>query len=253
MPFNTENNNTCRDYTGNILDATLAGAIWVPDGVIGGATYYQGSSEYLTMSLPSIFYDIPNNDFTISIWLKCDDIESENSIIIMGAVNNKNFIELFIKDTQIHFGIVYDGTKDAVRTENLSSNIWYHISTVWKSDEQKIYIYCNGELSTEPGYRNFAMGTGVDLLEIGHGTASSPFYKGYADEFEIYNRALSQEQNYQNYLSAKDGLYDRRVIVSKDTSLGNNWQCIVTPNDGVQDGASIHSNIITIVNYPGGD
>jgi len=253
MPFNTENNNTCKDYTGNVLDATLVGAIWVPDGVIGGAYYFQGSSEYLTMSLPSIFYDIPDNDFTISIWLKCDNIESENSIILMAAEDNTNFIELFIKDSQIHFGIVYDGIKDAVRTENLSSNTWYHIAAVWDSDEDKIFIYCNGELSTEAGYRNFAMGTGVGLLEIGHGSASSPFYQGYADDFEIFPRVLSQEQNFQNYLSTKDGFYDRRVIVSKDTSIGNKWQCVVTPNDGTQDGKSVYSNILTIVNYSGGD
>jgi hypothetical protein len=253
MPFNTENNNTCKDYTGNIPNATLVGAIWVPDGVIGGATYFQGSSEYITMSLPSIFNDIPNNDFTISLWLKCVDISSENSIILMASKDNENFIELFIKDTQIHFGIVYDGTKDAVRTENLSSDTWYHISAVWDANEDKIYIYCNGVISTEAGYRNFAMGTGVGLLEMGHGSASSPFYCGYADELEIYSRALSQEQNFQNYLSTKDGFYDRRVIVSKDTSLGNSWQCIVTPNDGVQDGTPIYSNILSIINYPGGD
>ena len=253
MPFNTANNVTCKDYSGNGVNATLVGPNWTKDGVVGGGYYFDGSSEYITMSLPSIFYDIPNNDFTISIWLKCGDIEAENSIILMAAEDNSNFIEFFIKDNQIHFGIVYDGTKDAVRTENLSSNEWYHIAAVWKSDEQKIFIYCNGELSIEPGYRNFAMGTGVGLLEIGHGSASSPFYNGYADEFEIYNRVISQEQNFQNYLSTKDGFYDRRVIVSKDTSLGNSWQCIVTPNDGVQDGTPVHSNTLYIVNYPGGD
>ncbi|KYK21193.1 hypothetical protein AYK21_05145 [Thermoplasmatales archaeon SG8-52-2] len=253
MPFNTENNDTCKDYTGNIFDGTLVGPDWVKDGVVGGGYFFDGSSEYITMSLPSIFNDIPNNDFTLSIWLKCMDIEAENSIILMAAEDNSNFVELFIKDNQIHFGIVYDGVKDAVRTENLSSGLWYHIAAVWKSDEQKIFIYCNGELSTEAGYRNFAMGTGVGLLEIGHGSASSPFYCGYADEFEIYNRVISQEQNFQNYLSTKDGFYDRRVIVSKDTSIGDKWQCIVTPNDVVQDGTPVYSNIITIINYQGGD
>jgi hypothetical protein len=253
MPFNTENNVTCKDYSGNDLHATAVGANWVEDGVVGGAYYFDGSSEYLTMSLPDIFGDIPNNDFTISIWLKCNDIEAENSIVLMAAVDNKNFIEFFIKDTQVHFGIVYDGVKDAVRTENLSSGIWYHIAAVWNSNEQKIFIYCNGEISTEVGYRNFAMGTGVGLLEIGHGSASSPFYNGYADEFEIYNRVISQEQNFQNYLSTKDGFYDRRVIVSKDTSLGDSWQCIVTPNDSTQDGSPVYSNILNIVNYAGGD
>ena len=252
LPFNTENNDTCKDYSGNGIDGTLVGPIWVQDGIVGGAYYFQGSSEYLTMSLPSVFDDIPNNDFTVSLWLKCSDIDASNSIILMAAKDNSNFMELFIYDNQIHFGIVYDGIKDAVRTENLSSDTWYHIAAVWEADEDKLYIYCNGELSIEAGYRNFAMGTGVGLLEIGHGSASSQFFEGYADEFEVYNRAISQEQNFQNYLSTKDGFYDRRVIVSKDTSIGDTWQCIVTPNDAVQDGTPVYSNILSIINYPGG-
>ena len=58
-----------------------------------------------------------------------------------------------------------------------------------------------GELFTKAGERNFALGSGVDLLEIGHGTASSKFWEGYLDEFELYDRVLSQEQIYQIYLS----------------------------------------------------
>ena len=42
-------------------------------------------------------------------------------------------------------------------------------------------------------------------------------------------------------------------MVSEETSLGDIWQCIVTPNDGVQDDIPVYSNILRIVNYPGGD
>ena len=253
MPFNTENNATCKDYSGNGLDATLVGPIWKPEGVIGGAYYFQGSSEYLTMDLPPVFHDLPNNDFTISIWLKSVDITADNTVILMAGEDNTNFIRFFLQGNEIHIGVCYDGTKDAVRTEDLSNDTWYHIAAVWNADENIILVYCNGEVFTEPGERNFAMGVGDGLLEIGHGSASSKFFEGYADEFEIFDRALSQEQIYQIYLSTKDGFYDRRVIVSKETSIGNTWQCIVTPNDGVQDGTPVHSNILSIVNYPGGD
>jgi hypothetical protein len=253
MPFNTENNNSCKDYSGNGLHGTLKGATWTPQGIIGGAYYFGGSSEYLSLDLPPIFYDIPNNDFTISIWLKSDDITADNAVILMASEDNNNFVKIFLQDEEIHFGVCDDGTKDAVRTENLSSDVWYHIAGVWDASENSILVYCNGELFTEAGERNFALGSGVELLEVGHGTASSKFWDGYMDELEVYNQKLSQEQIYQIYLSTKDGYYDRRVIVAEETCLGDAWQCVVTPNDATQDGTSVHSNIISIVNYLGGD
>lgn len=253
MPFDTENNNTCKDYSEYGIDGTLNGVIWTPNGIIGGAYYFDGSSEYITMSLPNVFYDIPNNDFTISIWMKSDDITADNAVILMASKDNNNFVKFFLQGTEVHAGVCDDGIKDAVRTENLSSDVWYHIVGVWDASEDSILVYCNGEVSTEAGERNFALGSGIDLLEIGHGTASSKFWDGYMDELVVYNKALSRDQIYQIYLSTKDGYYDKRVIVSEETSIGDSWQCVVTPNDGSQDGTPVVSNILQIVNYPGGD
>jgi hypothetical protein len=96
------------------------------------------------------------------------------------------------------------------------------------------------------------MGVGEGLLALGHGSASSRFWYGYIDEFEVYDRVLSADQIYQTYISTKDGNCDERVVVSRETIFGNVWQCIVTPNDGTQDGTSIESNILNIVTYGGG-
>ncbi len=256
MPFDTENNNTCTDYSGFGLNGTLNGVNWISDGVIGGAYYFDGSSEYITMDLPNVFYDIPNNDFTVSIWVKSDDITADNAVVLMASNDNDNFFKIFLQGKEVHIGLCVDGIKDAVRTENLSSNEWYHIVGVWDASENLILVYWNGEGGLQrllPGYRNFAMGSGVDLLEIGHGTASSKFWDGCMDQVEVYNQALSQDQIYQIYLSTKDGHYDRRVFVSEETSVGETWQCVVTPNNTTQDGTPIASNILRIVNYAGGD
>ena len=96
------------------------------------------------------------------------------------------------------------------------------------------------------------MGVGEGLLELGHASASSRFWYGYIDEFEVYDRVLSADQIYQTYISTKDGDSDKRVVVSGETIFGDVWQCIVTPNDGTQDGTSIESNILNIVIYGGG-
>lgn len=256
MPFNTEDNNSCTDYSGDANHGTLNGANWTPDGKIGGCYYLDGSSEYITMDLPNVFYDIPNNDFTVSIWVKSDDITADNAVVLMASADNNNFFKIFIQGSEIHVGLCVNGIKDAVRTENLTSNEWYHIVAVWDASENLILVYWNGEGGVDrilPGYRNFAMGSGVDLLEIGHGTASSKFWDGFLDELIVYNKALSPEQIYQIYYTTKDGDWSRRVLVSEETSVGDYWQCVVTPNDGVQDDPSVGSNTLQIVNYGGGD
>jgi hypothetical protein len=254
MPFDTENNVTSKDYSGNGINGTLIGVYWTPNGKVGGAYYFDGSSEYITMALPNVFYDIPNNDFTISMWIRSEDITADNAVVLMASEDNNNFVKILLQGEEVHFGVCNNGTKDAVRTdENLSNNVWYHIVGVWDASEDTILVYCNGNISTEAGYRTFALGSGVNLLEIGHGTASSKFWDGYMDEFVVYNKALSQDQIYQIYLSTKDGDYDKRVMVTEETSLGDYWQCIVTPNDGTQDDTPVPSNILKIVNYPGGD
>ena len=77
-------------------------------------------------------------------------------------------------------------------------------------------------------------------------------FTGLIDEFHIYNRILSDEQVYQNYLCTKDGHSDKSVIVSEETFVGNTWSCIVTPNDGIQDDDFVESNSLQIVGYGGG-
>ena len=91
-------------------------------------------------------------------------------------------------------------------------------------------------------------------MDIGHGApGGGGYWHGYIDEVEIYPGIISADQIYQNYLSTKDGLSDKRVIVSEETSLGQIWQCTVTPNDGIQDDNSVESNTLQIIAYPGGE
>ena len=77
-------------------------------------------------------------------------------------------------------------------------------------------------------------------------------FTGYIDEFRVYNRTLTPEQVYQNYLCTKDGETDRSVIVSEETNVGDIWSCIVTPNNGAIDFISAPSDPIQIINYIGG-
>ena len=252
LPFDTENTTVTKDYSGNGFDGTINGATWTSNGVVGGSYYFGGASDYITTGLPSVFDDILNNDFAVSIWLKSDDTTDDNRVAVHASKDNKNFIKIFQFGTEIHFGVCYDGTKDAVRTENLSSNTWYHIAGLWDASEKTISLYVNGERCTETGYRNFALGSDTGF-ELGHGSASSRFWLGFIDEVEFFDYIISQEQIHQIYMCKKDGFSDKSVIVSDETTLGDIWQCIVTQSDGSQDVTTVESNLLQIISYSGGE
>jgi hypothetical protein len=255
MPFNTQNPAYIKDYSNKGNHGTLVGPTWSSNGVIGGCYFYGGASDYISIPLPNVFYDIPNNDFTISIWFNATDISEDNSVALTASLDNSNFIKIFLQGTEIHAGIVWEEGKDqkktAVRTENLNSNTWYHIAVTWEAYEKEITIYCNGIPYYLAGYREFAMGVGDGLFEIGHGSASSKFWDGYIDELQVYSHALSDKQIFQIYLCQKNGYSEKMVFVSEETSIYDIWQCIVTANDGYQDGAAKESNILEVLEYVG--
>ncbi|RLF32045.1 MAG: hypothetical protein DRM98_04535, partial [Thermoplasmata archaeon] len=252
LPFDTENNSIAKDYSGSNNNGTVIGATWTDQGKIGGAYYFDGAGDYIETDLPPVLGDVSNNDFTISLWMKSDDIDEEQRVLWEGGTH-KNFGLMFQFGGEIHFGICYnDGIQDSVRTENLTSNTWYHIVGVWDASEKQLKIYANGEPSVIPGNRTFSQG-GQDTFDIGHGMASSRFWKGYIDEVQLYDRTLSDKQVYQLYLCQKNGLSNKSIIVSDETNTGETWQCIVTPNDGTTDYDPVASNILNIVSYPGGE
>jgi hypothetical protein len=254
LPFDIDNEEVAKDYSGYDNNASVSeeGISWVSNGKVGGAYYFDGGAGYLSMPLPNILNNIQDNDLTISLWVKSDDITQDHRLILQGGKQSKDFIILFQMGCEIHFGVSEGGTKHAVRTDTLESNTWYHIVCVWDADEKTLVIYTNGVPSYEVGYRTYAMGL-QEGLDLGHGTASSRFWLGYVDEFRVYDRELTPNQIYHQYLRTSMGIIDFDILVAQETRVGERWKCIITPNNGFEDDVAIISNTLTITNYLGGD
>jgi len=252
LPFDTSNNNTAKDYSNNNNNGTVVGPIWNSQGVVGGCYFFDGSSDYINGPITDVLGNVEYNDFSVSLWLKSSDITAEWKVLMEARYDNKNFVRIFQQGNEIHFGITEDGTKYVIRTDNLTSNTWYHITGVWDASEKLPHIYVDGVESNKTGNRNFPFGA-HDGFNIGHGTSGSGgFWYGYVDEFQIFDRALSNEQIYQIYISTKDGESDKSVMVAEETIQGETWQCIVTPNDSSQDDTAVESNTLQITSYGGG-
>jgi hypothetical protein len=256
LTFDVNSSNSTRDYTGNGNNGTIVGAEWTSEGVLGGAYYFDGNSGFITFnSLPNVLKQIYRNSFTISLWLKSDDVTNDHCVVYEGTQDNENFVMIFQYNSQIHFVTrVNKGKKveNVVRTYNLSNNVWYNIVCTWNAGLEESRIYVDGLLCDyNIGYRQYSLGSDAGTMDIGHGSTSSKYWLGYLDEFQIYNHVLSSDQIYQLYLLTLSGDTDKSVITSDDTKLGDIWECIVIPSSSEQDYESVNSNNLEIINYGG--
>ena len=152
----------------------------------------------------------------------------------------------------------YDGSDweeilDRNYPSDYSEDTWYHEILYINETEynfpsnMRILFECSAEDDNERVF--------FDQIYVNATVGSSGIanLSGFLDEFKIYNRSLSAEQVYQNYLCSKDGFTNKSVIVSEETILGEIWSCTVTPKNSLQDFGSETSSDILIINYGGGD
>lgn len=254
MPFDTQSLSSTRDYSGNGFNGNVYGATWVSSGVVGGAYCFDGVDNHILASLPTVFNNLSANNFTISLWVRSDDIATNTSVekcLLEAYDDEENFVQLFQYESAIHFGVCVDGDKKAVKTPDLQDNTWYHIVATWCATGDSLTIYVDAEASTLGGSRDYQSGNNV-YLSLGEKTDGNNSFSGYLDEICIYPFVRSPEQINQDYLDTKDGLTDHRTIVARETTLGENWSCTIIPNDSSQDGEVVESEILTIISYSGG-
>jgi hypothetical protein len=149
-------------------------------------------------------------------------------------------------------GSTWNTVLDRDYQSGYSKDRWYH-ETVYinKSSytfptNMKIRFRCDASDTNDDVY--------IDQIYVNatSGNIEISNFSGLIDEFRIYNRALSPEQIYQNYLCMKNGFSDINVIVSEETNLDETWICVVTPNDNAQDDDIVISNSLQIEKYSGG-
>jgi len=216
------------DYSFDLLDS---GLLYPKSGTysIGGTGDFD--PDYTAFNRTCI--DISDYiNVNVSVWYSYKSTESEDEI-----------------------GFYYwNGSDWAVIFEEINPQIGNENQLPWKHAEIQIPDYIDSlilQFKWSTSSTNEYMA--IDDLEIkGWPKSGGCNFSGSIDELRIYNRVLSDEQIYQNYLCTKDGDTSRSVIVSEETNVFESWKCTVTPNDETQDGEPVESNIIYIINYEGG-
>ncbi|KPA15190.1 protein containing Laminin G, subdomain 2, partial [Candidatus Magnetomorum sp. HK-1] len=152
-----------------------------------------GVGEYLTTS-----DTVALTSFTIEMWVLQNNINQEETLI---SQSNDALNISFKTDNTLFFTLestVLTATNSTPFTD------WNHIACVYKQESMKMYIYINGQLSSETSaslkYNQ------DDPMLIGKASTQS-FFNGLIDEIRIWNLARSPQQikdNYQNNLRGSE-------------------------------------------------
>jgi len=247
MPFEGGSNSTyTKDYSGflnhgEVYNGTIFNSTGGHDNF--GAYTFDGVDDYIKSGMT---YDFTgHSEISVEFWIKPSRNYTEE-------VSDAFFTH---KGLGKPYKLFFEGTPDAIawepqnsgatkflvkETDNtyLNANTWYHLVGVVNGSF--VGLYKNGVLTANRSDFTGTLRGGTDNVIIGSKTTSN-FFNGTIDEFRIYNRSLSSEQIKSLYQNRTD------LIVSQETIIGNQWRVDVTPNDRTEDGATVSSNTLTII------
>jgi hypothetical protein len=259
LPFNK------RVYTGEVRDyssfengGVLGGGVssaepsWQEDCVVGGCYNFDGSGDYVNVSSSSSL-DI-ENEITISAWIKVDSWTTnywEGTIVGKDDWfdgNSHGYVLRVGQSGRLSFTIGKDNSPDwpeALSGSLMSAGNWYHVVGTFNGTHLKIYI--DRDLKVTTVVSQTLMETSTYDVKVGQSPfAPSRAFNGSIDEVKIYNRSLSPEQIDYIYQRGSAGLPIDKFVL-QETTKGEVWKVGITPNDAFNDGETVFSNELTIV------
>lgn len=238
------------DYSSYSHNATVNGAMYnASAGVIGGAYEFDGVDDYLQI-LHDSSLAFPGSGIVIELWASLDlfPVNGEMPLFVK-ASDATNMIALTIGNNtngSTLFVTVTNGTGAGQASVDLSGLVnasTYHHYAVSINNAQ-VDIYLDGILLGSYIYPFTPLLTVNAPIEIGRNSIGGTFFDGKMDQVVVYDRVLSS-----TYLQTHAQL-GYNTITSELTSSGETWTCMLTLNDGLQDGSSMSSSI-TINQDPG--
>ena len=249
-----------QDYSGRNNNGAVFGATWVPDGVVGGAFYFDGN-DFITINSSSSLggsASSPWSQMSLEFWIKMPtagsterliwkpdryDTRTVNSYRVDVRNNNGQQLELtwYICSGNNTYALQYNQT--------VAVTDWHHVACTYKSGTGlKIYVDgAQSAINSSSAIMGNVNATSGPLQIAFNRPGSSGDFVGYLDEIRVYPTELTATMVNQRYTETRNGLTSSSTIPKEDLTVGDQWRCRVTPNDGQADGTARDSSTVTIV------
>lgn len=201
------------DIIGN-NDATLVNGVGYSSSNLGSLTF-NGTTQYGSIpSVTGITDFTSSNNYTIDCWVYLNSTQnntqsSDNDVIEKWdgfATRPYPYVIRYLRGTQQMVAGVFNGTTANNATIQISSNAWWHISSVFNWSSSLLTLYGNGGQVQNSGALNatgISNAVAINLMRRGNGIN---YATGQISNIKIYNRALSAAEVQQNF-NAHRGRY----------------------------------------------
>jgi hypothetical protein len=187
----------------------------------GGSIVFDGTNDYVLINRPSEI--TTGGSITVSLWAKWTTVGTTISTIQTLVDNNHSGspVQGFIIQDRpdlnklIQFA-VQPNTNGSVSTFQIGNGTWKHITGTYVAGSNRLYIDGSFNASTTA---ETSMSTVQPYISLGYWQFTpSRYLNGNIANFQIYNRALSPFEVYQNYNSTK-GRFGIPDIVTSGLTL----------------------------------
>ena len=193
--FDEGSGTTLRDISGNGYDSTsFTGSPTWTTGKFGKALYFNGTSD--AVSLPVGVLANKPKQITYEIWLKGKD-QPTNTSIFAAQPGQKVNVHAPWGDSNMYWDYgegCCNGRIYKAMPSNYMNNNWTHFAFTADMDTNFMQIYANGVLWHSGTITANAMVNAPTSFVLGAYTISSYFYKGWLDEFKIYDYVRTSKQ-----------------------------------------------------------
>jgi hypothetical protein len=186
---------TAADSSGNGYDGTLMnGGTWVA-GQLDGALQLDGDDDYVELDIGSLIPTLQECTFTI--WVNWNGGDNWQRFIDIGT-SQANYIYFVPSDgAGLRIALAVSGVwEEFTADEPLPTDGWHHVALTVSDSEEEMHLYLDGEPIDEyTGMNNSVDGLGETTNNwLGRSAYPvDPYFDGILDDFQIYNRILSQE------------------------------------------------------------
>ena len=144
---------------------------------------FDGTDDYVSCTLPTVFTDLTNNDFTFEAWIKNQN--SLTSRVFFAQQDNGNFATLLISSNLIFYVKVGNVTYSSSVVMPPPGQ-WAHVAVTWDASIQLPSIYVNGVL--QAGAPGGSSSSGINnTMTLGSRTDGLQLFTGEMDEVRIWN------------------------------------------------------------------
>ncbi|MBT4114532.1 hypothetical protein HOE41_02825, partial [Candidatus Woesearchaeota archaeon] len=240
-----------RDYSTFENNATLGNTTtgrapaWTSSCQIGGCYEFTAAGEEKINISNTVLTGL--STVTTELWIKTSGSAQG---VITGAnptynneylIYDQSSLRLYVHDSNWNSGV------------SINNNAWRHVVFTWDGSNGTVKLFVDGVFQNSGTVNTGALTIPVNGLwlgaeqdSVGGGFQASQELVGFLDEVRIYNRSLSADQIWANYVAGNASL-SVQTMVSDETGKNDVWSVSVTPNDLYEDGPNTTSDSLTLV------